>query len=147
MMSNCGSVYSISADGGVCVERGATLHVCPCICVSPMYDSGVPLQKRLVGRLASSIVKIFPFPLSQPSRQPYHALARVRPSCFLSFHLPLFLFLSLSFLLSLSLSLSLKTSRASGAESVWVMSRMVGLGLRWPTVGVGDVLVGVSWYI
>ena len=25
MMSNCGSVYSISADGGVCVERGARL--------------------------------------------------------------------------------------------------------------------------
>lgn len=137
MMSNCGSVYSISADGGVCVERGATLHVCPSICVSPMYDSGVPLQKRLVGRLASSIVKIFPFPLSQPSRQPYHALARVRPSCFLSFHLPLFLFLSLSFLLSLSQNFTCQRCRVGvgdvtdGGARFTLAHRRCGRCARW----------------
>lgn len=108
MMSNCSSVYSISADGGVYVEREAFL--CPC---APMYRSSVPLQKRLVGRLASSrIVKIFPFPLSQPSLQPYHTL--VRPSLLLRFFL----------------STTPETSRASEGKLVWVMSRMVGLGLR-----------------
>lgn len=105
MMSNCGSVYSISADVGVCVKRGATLSrirvwVFSCIirvCYISMYDNSVPLQKRLVGRLASSIVKIFSFSPSQPSLIMLSFVFSPLLPCFLSFHLSLSLPLSRNF--------------------------------------------------
>lgn len=50
MMSNCGSVYSITADGGVCVERGATLlvYVSPCTCAFYLCTIAASLCKSVL---------------------------------------------------------------------------------------------------
>lgn len=48
MMSNCGSVYSISAEEGVCVKPCANISVCIHVCVRgySMYDrKGLPPAK------------------------------------------------------------------------------------------------------
>lgn len=78
-----------------------------------MYDNSVPLQKRLVGRLASSIVKIFSFSLSQPSLIMLSSVFSPLLLCFLSFHL------------------SLETSRATNEKKRAGVGDVTGGGARF----------------